>query len=741
MTTSLKVLILEDNVSDAELMLHELRKAGFSLDYRIVNTEADYIANLENEFDVILADFSLPQFDAPQALALMQKKKLDIPFIVVTGAVGDELAAECIKKGATDYVLKDRLPRLGHAVNQALQKILIKQERQLAEVRAQHLQDVLRAVLNVNHLIVREKAPRILLAEACTILQQARGYKMVWIGLINKNNKLILPVAQDGADTDYLQDVQFTWEDNETNLSPTGLALRTIKPALCPDIEADPSEALWKVAALARNFASMAAIPIFHDENLFGVLNVYANHTNAFDEEELELLSGLAGNLAFALHSIQEETFHKQAEDLYKTLAASPYSGVYVIQNGSFQFINNTALQYSGYSPEEIARIKPLNMAHPEDREMVRKNAISMLKGERTFPYEYRLIRKDGKTIWNMEAVVPIVYKGNPAILGNTMDISQRKKMENALRESEERYRTIIENIDDGYYEMDLACRFTFFNDSCRRIFGYDKKDLFGMDSQTYADKDNVEKMRECFEQVHVTGKPINGRDWQIVRKDSSVRFVEASISLIKDTDKQIGFRGIIRDITDRKRAEETITRLAYHDSLTQLPNRTLFNDRFSMAIKQTERIGGKIALLMLDLDKFKEVNDTFGHSIGDLLLKSVSSRLSDQLRKVDTIARMGGDEFSIILTDIKTIENSSSIAGKIVESFNEPFIVEGHDLYVSTSIGIALYPDNGEDIDTLMANSDIAMYRAKHNGGNSFQYFAPENKSIVNEQTGKPGG
>jgi PAS domain S-box-containing protein len=323
---------------------------------------------------------------------------------------------------------------------------------------------------------------------------------------------------------------------------------------------------------------------------LFGVLNVYAEHVDAFDNEEIELLDGLASNLAYALHSIQEENRVKQAEDLYRTLAGSPYSGVYIIQNGSFQFVNNTLAQYSGYSPGEILKKKPASFVHPEDREIVEKNAKNMLKGERSFPYEYRLIRKDGKITWNMEAVTSIIYNGNPAILGNTMDISQRKKMEEVLRESEERYRTIIENIEDGFYEMDLSGRFTFFNDSCRRIFGYNKKELLGMDRLGYTDKENAEKINEWFKQVQVTGKPVNGRDWKIARKDGSIRFVEASISLIKDVDKPVGFRGIIRDITDRKLAEETITRLAYQDSLTQLPNRTLLNDRFSMAIKQAAR-------------------------------------------------------------------------------------------------------------------------------------------------------
>jgi diguanylate cyclase (GGDEF)-like protein/PAS domain S-box-containing protein len=729
MAIPLKVLILEDNPSDAELMVYELRKAGYALNHRVVETEDDYIASLDDKPDIILADFSLPQFNAPRALALMQEKELDIPFIVVTGAVGDELAVDCLRKGATDYILKDRLLRLGLAVNQALEQKKIKEEGRRAEARIHHLNDVLRAVLNVNQLIVQEKTPQRLLSGACTVLQQKRGYCMVWIGLINKDNKLVIPVVHAGQGTDYLKEVKFTWDESETGNCPTGIALRTIKPDISKDISTDARTGIWNDAAKARKFASMAAVPIFHNDNLFGVLNVYAEHVNAFDDEEIDLLNGLASNLAYALHSIQEENRVKQAEDLYRTLAGSPYSGVYIIQNGSFQFVNNTLAQYSGYSPGEIMKKKPASFVHPEDREMVGKNAKNMLKGERSFPYEYRLIRKDGKITWNMEAVTSIIYNSKPAILGNTMDISERKKMEEVLRESEERYRTIIEHIEDGYYEMDLSGRFTFFNDSCRKIFGYNKNELLGMDSQGYAEKENAGKIHECFKQVQATRQPVNGRDWKIVRKDGSVRFVEASISLIKDVDKSIGFRGIIRDITDRKLAEETITRLAYQDSLTLLPNRTLLNDRFSMAIKQASRNNSKIAFMMLDLDKFKEVNDTYGHSVGDQLLKGVGSRLSAHLRKIDTIARMGGDEFSIILADVKNAENAANIAEKIIDSLRDPFVVNGHELDASTSIGIAIYPDDGQDADTLMANSDIAMYRAKRAGGNRFNYFSEANE------------
>jgi len=165
---------------------------------------------------------------------------------------------------------------------------------------------------------------------------------------------------------------------------------------------------------------------------------------------------------------------------------------------------------------------------------------------------------------------------------------------------------------------------------------------------------------------------------------------------------------------------------MAYHDPLTGLPNRILFNDRLSMAIIHSQRKKLRFALLILDLDHFKQVNDTFGHSVGDGLLRSVGTRLQNLLRKSDTVARMGGDEFLILLQDISRPESAVTIAGKILKEFKKPFVVEPHTLTVTTSIGIAVYPDDGEDGETLMIHADAALYRAKREGRNRCHSYLP---------------
>jgi diguanylate cyclase (GGDEF)-like protein/PAS domain S-box-containing protein len=423
-------------------------------------------------------------------------------------------------------------------------------------------------------------------------------------------------------------------------------------------------------------------------------------------------------------------------------------------------------------------------------------------------------------------------------------DITERKQAEEALRQSEEKYRTILETIEEGYCEVDLTGNFTFFNDSMCRIFGYPKEELMGMNNRQYTDRENAKKLYQAFQQVYRTGVPHRGYGYEIIRKDGTKRHVETSVSLRNDASgNPIGFRGVARDITERKqfervlqqeretffsilqkepygallintdetflyvnpeftaitgytikdvpngrewfrkafpdpeyrhkiiavwkediiprkavdrvlsvvckdgevkeiefkltflddgriivmlsdvterrRTEEELAYKATHDLLTGLPNRMLFKDRFSVAIAQAQRVHKKLAVMFLDLNRFKEINDTLGHDAGDGLLCAVGSRLISHVRKTDTVARMGGDEFLLLLPDIDWVEDVIAIAQKVLQGFREPFVVGSHKISASTSIGIAIYPDDGEDVDTLVSCADKAMYDAKHRGHN----------------------
>jgi diguanylate cyclase (GGDEF)-like protein len=180
------------------------------------------------------------------------------------------------------------------------------------------------------------------------------------------------------------------------------------------------------------------------------------------------------------------------------------------------------------------------------------------------------------------------------------------------------------------------------------------------------------------------------------------------------------------RELAQRKKAEEAIKKLAYHDTLTGLPNRTLFNDRLGVAFARARRYRHKVAVLLLDLDRFKEVNDRLGHSVGDQLLIAVGQRLVGVLRESDTVCRMGGDEFLLLLPEVENGENAAQAAERIRQAIRKPFVLDSHTLLITTSIGIATYPDDGNDGDTMVKNADIAMYRAKDMGRDNCQRYTP---------------
>ena len=426
------------------------------------------------------------------------------------------------------------------------------------------------------------------------------------------------------------------------------------------------------------------------------------------------------------IHCIARDvTERKHEKKLSRTLAVSSLIGIYVLHDGKFRFVNPKFQEYVGYSARELIGMNSLEIVHPEDRASVKENAVKMLKMQQNQPYEFRTITKSGQVKWTMETVTSVYFDGKKGVLGNYVDIDDRKKSEEILKASEERYRTILENIEDGYYEVDLKGELKFFNESLCKISGFSREVLMGTKIRQYVDEDTFKKISGIAKEIYQTGEPKKHSDFQIVCKGGFKKHIEISSSLIRAfSGKPIGFRGIARDIDERKRAESTIFHMAYHDTLTGLPNRMLFNDRLNMAISAAQRHNKKFAVMMLDLDGFKLVNDLLGHDIGDLLLQNAGYRLRSHLRKSDTVARMGGDEFMLLLPEINQKEDAEAIARKIVNSFHHGFALQDHKLRITASIGIAIYPDSGTDFDTLKKNADIAMYKVKEKGRDNFQCY-----------------
>ena len=298
-----------------------------------------------------------------------------------------------------------------------------------------------------------------------------------------------------------------------------------------------------------------------------------------------------------------------------------------------------------------------------------------------------------------------------------------------ALRQSEERSHLLLHSAGEGLFGVEVTGQVTFVNPAALRMLGFAAEELLGQsvhavihhsheDGSNYPEEDCP--MYASYTQA-VEKHVINEVLW---RKDGSSFPVEYSSTPITKGDTVMGAVVTFRDVTDRKQAEEKIQQMAYHDSLTGLPNRKLFSDRLGIALAQAQRNQKGVALIMLDLDNFKDVNDTLGHDVGDLLLKATAERLSAALRESDTVARFGGDEFALILSDLKGIEDALQVAQKIVDGFRKPFLIDIHQLIVTTSIGIAVYPNDGTDEGILLKNADQAMYQAKQTGRDRYQFY-----------------
>lgn len=295
------------------------------------------------------------------------------------------------------------------------------------------------------------------------------------------------------------------------------------------------------------------------------------------------------------------------------------------------------------------------------------------------------------------------------------LEVEKRKRSEGALRESENRYRTIIESIEDGYSELDLRGNFTFCNGAMCRMVGYDWSELARMKNIDILLPEEKEDVVAAFTRVLESGNAVNAQRFNVVRKDGQKRFVEASISLVRDdAGTTVGFRGIVRDVEERKRYEERLIHQAYHDALTGLKNRKAFYEKIRTEAAYADRYRTGLALLYIDIDRFKRVNDSLGHEAGDTLLQEIARRLLANTRRTDMVARLGGDEFAVILNNPQGVQ-VAVVAGRIVNALSRPCTIGPESIdYVSASIGTAQYPEDADDPDALIRCADAAMYRAK---------------------------
>jgi diguanylate cyclase (GGDEF)-like protein/PAS domain S-box-containing protein len=318
-------------------------------------------------------------------------------------------------------------------------------------------------------------------------------------------------------------------------------------------------------------------------------------------------------------------------------------------------------------------------------------------------------------------------------VIAVLLDVTDRKRAEEELRASEERYRLTFDQAAVGIAHVSPSGHFLQVNEGLCAMLGYTQEELLGARFQDVTHPDDLTRNLAQFEQLlsgQVDSYAINKR---FFRKDGSQIWSVARTALVRDASSEPQYTiSVIEDMSDRVRAEEALRHQALHDALTGLPNRAMLRDRLDEEIQTARRAHSSFALLLLDLDRFKEINDTFGHHVGDDLLRQVATRLRDVLRDSDTVARLGGDEFALLVPECDAV-GGSAVARKVLRTLDQAFMFEGHRLEIGASIGIAIYPEHGEEPATLLQHADVAMYAAKRQHSRHALYLPSEDVHTPN--------
>jgi diguanylate cyclase (GGDEF)-like protein/PAS domain S-box-containing protein len=563
---------------------------------------------------------------------------------------------------------------------------------------------VLKTISDGNSALVHATNEVALRREICRILVQEGGYRLAWFSDFAEEDPGSLQVSASFGEIEdsFFSQMMSIWHDGGS--APFAQALRMRKPV---HLRA-PAE-YWS----SRGLASIASFPLVFNDALYGTLEIAGERSDAFDEGVLKVLSDFAGDVAFAIGAVRTRHEHDEtrraleaSEGNLRSVLERESDGIIVMDHSArILFANAAAQTMMGRRMEELSGVE---------------FAFPVVSGESA---EITLMRPDGSLILaEMRASETEWYK-IPSLVLAIRDVTDQRRAEAQLRI----WATVLDHSGDIIFVTDAQKRIIAVNRAFEAITGYSEHEVIGRDPHFLASRgQKPDFYRELWAVVDEVGH------WQGEvedrRKDGQPLPLWLAITAAADKTGNIQhYIGIGSDISDRKEVESRIQFLAYHDALTGLPNRVLFQDRLELAMAHAKRQGTRAAVLFLDLDRFKNINDSLGHHVGDELLKEVSVRLSHCIRADDTISRQGGDEFLVLLHHLSEPDDVAQVATKILRELAIPFPIRSMELHISGSIGIALYPDDGHDSETLIRNADAAMYYAKELGRNNFQFFVAE--------------
>ncbi|UCV01266.1 EAL domain-containing protein [Acidovorax radicis] len=627
-----------------------------------------------------------------------------------------------------------------------------------------------------NETLVRATSETTLLQAICQIAVDIGGYRMGWVGFAQDDEqKSILPVAHAGYNPDYLENLALSWSaDHVSGRGPAGMAVRTGQPVIVQDIRTEDNFSDWTEHMLNHGFHGVICLPLRDRDRTFGLLYLYAPDILQISAQEAALLQELSNDLAFGITSLRAQKAQQrlQASVLKVAAAVSASTGTEFF----VQLVRNMAdalgaqggcvvrlLPAAGDRPPRVITLAAVldgQMLPNDEYALENTPSLQLLthrqyvvteKVQQLYPQApilryvgaqgyagQQLCNADGEVV----GIVFVLFRQPIAetdFITSTLQIFAARasaEIDRQLADARIRHQaSLLDKAQDAILVRDLEHHIIFWNKSAERLYGWSQMLALGQSIETLL-YDDPTHFR------HATQTVLEQGEWtgEIVQRhrDGSVIEVEGRWTLVRGDDGQPqSILAINTDIRQRKASEREIQRLAFYDALTGLPNRMLLMDRMGQALANAQRRQQGGALLFIDLDNFKTLNDTLGHDQGDLLLQQVAQRLNTCVRSVDTVARLGGDEFVVMLEELSAKPHelalhARGVGEKILTMLAVPYALAGYQYRSTPSIGVAPFTGEQTSVGELLKQADLAMYQAKTAGRNTLRFFDPDMQAVV---------
>jgi diguanylate cyclase (GGDEF)-like protein/PAS domain S-box-containing protein len=658
------------------------------------------------------------------------------------------------------------------------------------ERKMERLRDVYLALAQINQAVMHIGDQDKLFSDICRIAVEQGHFHMAWIGLADKQTQTIVPAASHGCDLHLLNQIAISIDpDKREGHGPIASALRTNQPTVCNDFSGSPQSASWRSVAVSIGFHSVACFPFHGTNEITGTLNLYTAEKHFFDDTTTHLIEQMTRDISFALNSRARDAVAAAADEIaelkrnqatlrenalrYRQLVELSPETIFVCREGKFVLVNQAAVRMLGArTASALIGRDVLDFIQSDYQYKFDARQKALLFGVAAVPFDEQVWqRADGSRFHAEVAATRLVFDGAPALQVVVRDISLRKRTEQMQTGQNRILNMVATGVELPRILREIAlfmethagrgmCSIMLLDVDNNRLhdgaspslpdeyvqaIGAIPVDASGGSSGTAALRAEpvivADIAHDPLWMKHRDAALAQGltacSSWPIIGKE---RNVLGTISLyfetiVHPTARDIELFGICADLAavaiERRQAEESIRRLAHYDGLTSLPNRFLFTEFLDQALRKAHRQGKRFAVFFIDLDKFKEVNDTFGHDAGDAVLKEIACRLRRSLRQSDKIARMGGDEFYVLIEDLQDGDDAAEIAEKLLEEAVQPIRFGQHECTVSASIGIAVYPHDGATAQALLRNSDDAMYQAKTHGKNGYRFFSSPKQKL----------